>query len=176
MSIEDLMLSKSKAAKYLGCSTAELVGLVQPDRILPMDAGPPGAKGMRIWSVAALDAAKAHVEARREQNRIAAEKALQERADARAEIAAKRKGMRKGGALLAGKVCDALACTRAELDRWAGDGRFPPSGEIVLNFGRAIACRAWLPDAVAAAKDHVAKWREQDAIRRAARRRPLKIV
>lgn len=90
--------------------------------------------------------------------------------------AARREGMRKGGAVMVSKVCAALGCTRTELNRWAADGRLPPDGEIVTYFGRAVAARVWLPATIDAARINVGAWRAQDSIRKAARRRGLRAI
>jgi hypothetical protein len=175
MTLELLRLNKAKAAEYLGCSVEELLKWVKPDRTLPYD-GNPATRGMRVWSVTTLDAAKPHVEAWRERDRVAAELWTQESEARRAAAKARRKGMIKGGALLASKVCETIGCTRTELNRWAEDGRLSPDGEIVVRVGKAVPARAWLPATIQAAKDQVAAWRERDNISKIARRRRPTIV
>jgi hypothetical protein len=173
-----LMLSKARAAEYLECSPEELVRWVEPDRTLPFDRSAPATRGMRLWSAATLEATKPHIEAWRERDRAAAEVgARHEFEREHAAAVARRKGMRNGGALMAGKVCQTIGCTRIELNRWVEDGRLPPDGEIVtIAGGKAVAARAWLPATIDAAKPHVAAWRERDSIARIARRRGLRFV
>lgn len=78
--------------------------------------------------------------------------------------AARRKGMRKGGALTAAAVCERLGCSRTELDRWAADGRLPPDGELFLRLAKRVNARAWLPAKVEGAKAKIADWRAQDKV------------
>jgi hypothetical protein len=87
--------------------------------------------------------------------------------------------MLKAGALKAAEVCEALSCTRTELDRWASDGRLPPDGEIFVHGGgarKSVNARAWLPTTIHHAKGALAEWRERDSIIKSARRRKPKIV
>jgi hypothetical protein len=159
------MLSKAKASEYLGCS-------VKPDWV--GDSGNPAAMGMRLWSEATLDAAKPHIEEWRARDKVAAEARAREFAARLATISQKRKGMRTGGAMLAGKVCEILGCTRTELDRWADDGRLAPDGLIHLygmGVRKSLNARAWLPHTIEAAKGRVETWRAEDRIVKIARRR-----
>jgi hypothetical protein len=85
--------------------------------------------------------------------------------------------MRKAKALTSGKVCAALGCSLTELNRWAGDGRFPPDGEIfIAGLPKNVNARAWLPDTVAAAEARLDEWRAQDATAKTFKRRGLRSV
>lgn len=179
MPVEILLLTRGKAAEYLGCSDAELEKWIKPDRVFPYDGGDPARRGMRLWARPTLDAAKPHIAEWRARDEAAAELRWREFAAAKSAERGRRKGMRKAGALMAAKVCAALSCSRSELDRWAADGRLPPDGEIFVYGFRArksINARAWLPTTVEAAKNRIAAWREQDSIAKIARRRKPKIV
>jgi hypothetical protein len=168
------MLSKAKASEYLGCSVGELEKWVKPDRV--DDSGNPATMGMRLWSEATLDAAKPHIEAWRARDKAATEARAGEFAAQLAAIAQKRKGMRKAGAMLAGKVCEILGCTRTELDRWAGDGRLAPDGLIHLygmGARKSLDARAWLPDTIETTKGQIEAWRAQDKSVKLARRQKL---
>jgi hypothetical protein len=173
--IKPIWLSKARAAEHLGCSVEELLRWVRVDRTLP-DDGNPATQGMRLWAAETLDRAKPQIDGWRERDRIAAETRDRQFAAQLAAEKARRRGMKKARAKLAGKVCKAIGCTRTELDRWAEDGRLPPDGEIVIHVGKAISARAWLPATIEAAKDQMMAWREQDNIRKTARRKELKIV
>jgi hypothetical protein len=60
--------------------------------------------------------------------------------------------MRKSKALTSGKVCAMLGCSLTELNRWAGDGRFPADGEIfITGLPKNVNARAWLPTTIEAA-------------------------
>jgi hypothetical protein len=175
MTDDFLFLTTGKAAKYLSCSRDELIAWVKPDRRMPGQVGP-GA-GERRWSKQTLDRAKPHVEAWRARDcaeaaqRAAAMQARDEAAKAR------RKGMRKAKALTSGKVCAALGCSLTELNRWAGDGRFPADGEIfITGLPKNVNARAWLPDTVEAAKALIDAWRTQDATAKSFKRRGLREV
>lgn len=175
MPVEILLLGRRKAATYLGCSVEELERWIRPDRVLAHDH--PATPSMRLWSRDTLEKARSNVAIWRQRDQETAGGWRQEAEAQPAAAKARRKGMRKAGALLAGKVCDRLGCTRAELDRWAGDGRLPPDGEIVLvTLPKHVAARAWLPATIEAAQDCIAAWREQDQIARIARRRKPKVV
>lgn len=79
-----------------------------------------------------------------------------------------------------GAVCEGLGCTRAEVNRWASDGRLPPDGKRFFshpNMGKTGQWgRAWLPETVAAARSLVAEWRKQDETKRKYARRGLRSV
>jgi hypothetical protein len=146
MAVKILMLTKKKAAEYLGCSVEELEKWVKPDRV--NNYSNPVAGGMRLWSGLTLDAAKPNIQGWRERDRVASEIRGREFEAAQAAQRARRKGMRKGSALMATKVREALSCTRAELDRWASDGRLPPNGEIFVHGGgtrKSVNARALAP-------------------------------
>jgi hypothetical protein len=170
-----LFLTASKAAKYLSCSRDELIAWVKPDRRMPGQVGP--ESGERRWSKLTLDRAKPLIEAWRARDRAeAAQRAAA--MHARDEAArARRRGMRKAKALTSGKVCAALGCSLTELNRWAGDGRFPPDGEIfIAGLPKNVNARAWLPDTVAAAEARLDEWRAQDATAKTFKRRGLRSV
>jgi hypothetical protein len=171
MALEIFLLSKAKATEYLGCSPEELERWVRPDRVVQ---GNPAATGMRLWSGSTLDEAKHHIEEWREQDRSAAEHRGREFAIWDVAIKARRKGMHKAGAMLAGRVREILGCTRTELDRWAEDERLAPDGLIHLygmGVRRSVNARAWLPATIAAAKGQIPFWRQQD-IKAKMERRP----
>jgi len=87
---------------------------------------------------------------------------------------ARRKGMRKAKALTSGKVCAMLGCSLTELNRWAGDGRFPPDGEIfIAGLPKKVNARA---TTVEAARTGIGEWRIQDATAKSFRRRGLRSV
>jgi hypothetical protein len=104
---------------------------VKPDRRIPGQVG--AGTGERRWSKQRLDRAKPHIETWRARDRAeAAQRAAVMLA--RDEAAkARRTGMRKSKALTSGKVCVTLDCSLRELNRWAGDGRFPADGEIFIT-------------------------------------------
>jgi hypothetical protein len=84
----------------------------------------------------------------------------------------------KRSGLTSGKTCEALGITKTELYRWASDGRLPPDGRMYL-YGLPSDhrwVRAWLPATIDAAASYVQKWREQDMVRQAHRRRGLRPV
>jgi hypothetical protein len=171
MTLGILWLSKARATEYLGCSGEELERWIKPDRIVD---GNPAALGMRLWRSRSLDEAKPHIAIWRDKDRAASELRSREFATRRADIAARRKGMHKAGAMLAGHVREILACTRTELDRWSEDGRLAPDGLIHLygmGVRKSVNARAWLPATIEVAKDQIPAWRERDRIARAARRR-----
>jgi hypothetical protein len=172
--VKVLMLSKAKAAEYLRCSVEELKKWVKPDRIL----GAPGhpKTGMRLWSGATLNAAKPHIEAWRERDGQESERLHREYEARRSAQSARRKGMRKAGALLTSRVCEILQCSKTELNRWSGDGRLPPDGEIHLSLVKSVNARAWLPATVEDAKSKLDDWRKKDNIAKIARRRKPRIV
>lgn len=171
--VTPLLVGKRKAAEYLGCSVEELLKWVIPDRVME---GDPERQGMRLWSGATLDAAKPSIESWRERDKRDSDKRREEVEAAQAAAAARRKGMRKAGALLAGKVCEALNCTKTELNRWANDGRIPADGAIHLCMPRSLDARAWLPATVEHAKASIDDWRKKDAIARTARLRKPRII
>lgn len=175
--IEPLFLMVPAAAKYLGCSEDELLAWIPPDRRLPDRRGP--TPNARLWRRTTLDAARPNVEEWRAKDQVAfaAREAARAAILAREEAArARRKGMRKGGALLAGAVCERLACSLTELNRWASDGRLPPDGEIALTWGlpKIVHARAWLPGTLDLAKPKIADWRTQDQVKKIFKRRGLK--
>jgi hypothetical protein len=175
MTDDFLFLTTRKAAKYLSCSRYELIAWVKPDRRMPGPVGP--GSGERRWSKQILDRAKSHVEAWRARARAeGAQRAAVMRA--RDEAArARRKGMRKAKALTSGKVCATLGCSLTELNRWAGDGRFPPDGEIfIAGLPKKVNARAWLPTTVEAARTRIGGWPIQDATAKSFRRRGLRSV
>lgn len=174
MTVEILLISKAKATEYLGCSSEELEKWIRPDRIV---ASNPATIGMRLWSGPTLNAAKPHIEEWRERDQAAADLRGREFAARLVAIAAKRRGMHKAGAMLASRVCEILACTRTELDRWAKDGRLAPDGLIHLygmGVRKSVNARAWLPAAIDGAKEQVAEWRKLDAIAKMERHRRRK--
>ena len=171
--VTPLLVGKRKAAEYLGCSVEELLKWVMPDRVV---AGDPGRQGMRLWSGATLDAAKPSIESWRERDRRESDEGRQEVEAAQAAAVARRKGMRKAGALLAGRVCEALNCTKTELNRWANDGRMPADGAIHLCMPRSLDARAWLPATVERAKACIDDWRKKDSIVKTARVKKPRIV
>jgi hypothetical protein len=171
---DPLFLSKKKAAEYLKCSVEELKRWVKPDRQLDSLAAPSDRRGMKLWSRETLNSAKPHIEAWREKDRISAARWQKENAKGAAAASARRKGMRKNGALLTSKVCSALGCTTTELNRWANDGRMPPDGAIYLPPHGDVRC--WLPATIEVAQRHLTEWRKKDSIARIARRRWPKIV
>src|SRR5258708_8030224 len=98
MAVGIFMLSTAKACRYLGCSALELAKWIPPDRVLPFDGSDRATRGMRLWSGAALDAAKPHVEAWRERDRVADELHRRELEAQCAATKQRRKGMVNGGA------------------------------------------------------------------------------
>jgi len=173
---EPLYLTVRAAAKYLVCSKAELLAWIRPDRHLP--------SGAPLWLRRTLDGARPLVEPWRERDRVATEARVAEAAAQKEMLrahremqTARRAGMRKRGAVLAGKVCETLGCSLTELNRWAADGRLPPDGEIVL-FGlpKAVNARAWLPETIDAARTALDDWRAQDRAKKVFKRRGLRAV
>src|SRR5262249_28958948 len=125
-----LFLTTGKAAEYLSCSRDELIAWVKPERRMPGQVGP--GSGARRWAKHDLERAQPHLEAWRARDRAeAAQRAAAMQATDEA-AKARRKGMRKAKALTSGKVCATLGCSPTELNRWAGDGRFPADGEIFI--------------------------------------------
>ncbi len=163
--VEALYLMATAATEYLVCSREEFLACVQPD-LFTKD-------GARLWLRRTLDDARPVIKTELDRRKI-----LLSEAAAREETAkARRKGMKKAGALLTGKVCEALDCSKTELDRWATDGRLPPDGEIMLvGLPKKVNARAWLPGTVEAAKVRVEAWREQDRARKVFKRRGLRPV
>jgi hypothetical protein len=175
---DPLFLMTRAATEYLGCSRKELFACIKPDRRLPGDAGT--GSGARLWLRQTLDAAKPQIDAWRERDRLTAE-AQHERYAAEQHAQKEcRASMRKNGALIAGKVREALDCTLTELNRWAADGRLPPDGEIFLfgacTFGKSIYARAWLPATIKAAKASLDDWRAQDRAKKIFKRRGLRPI
>ena len=170
-----LFLTTGEAAEYLSCSRDELIAWVKPERRVPGQVGP--GSGERRWSKQTLDRAKPHVDAWRARDRAAAAQraaAMQARDEA---AKARRKGMRKAKALTSGKVCATLGCSPTELNRWAGDGRFPADGEIfIAGLPKNVNARAWLPTTVEAARIRIGEWRSQDATAKSFKRRGLRSV
>ena len=172
--VKVLTLSKARAAKYLECSVEELKKWVKPDRIL--DDRNPATRGMLLWSGATLNAAKPRIAEWRERDQEASERLHHEHEAQRAARSARRKGMKKAGALLISRVCEILQCNKTELNRWAEDGRLPPDGEIHLSMAKSVNARAWLPATVDNAKSKLDDWRKKDNIAKIARRRKPSIV
>jgi hypothetical protein len=172
--VEVLMVSKARAAKHLECSVEELKKWVKPDRIL--DDRNPATRGMLLWSGATLNAAKPHIAEWREKDKRESERLHHEHEAQRAAQSARRKGMKKAGALLISRVCEILQCSKTELNRWAQDGRMPPDGEIHLSMAKSVNARAWLPATVEDAKSKMDDWRKKDNIAKFARRRKPSIV
>jgi len=171
--VTPLLVGKKEAAVYLECSVEELVKWVMPDRVITED---PRRQGMRLWSGVTLDAARPSVASWRERDKRESDRLRQLADAAQAAAVARRKGMRKAGALLAGKVCAILNCTKTELNRWANDGRMPADGAIHLCTPKSLDARAWLPATVEDAKTRVDEWRRNDTIVKTARRRKPRIV
>ena len=158
---------------YLECAVEELVNWVMPDRVVTED---PRRRGMRLWSGVTLDAVKSSIASWRERDKRESDRLRQLADAAHAAAVARRKGVRKAGALLAGKVCAILNCTKTELNRWANDGRMPADGAIHLCTPKSLDARAWLPATVEDAKTRVDEWRRNDTIVKTARRRKPRIV
>lgn len=170
-----LFLTARAAAEYLSCSRDEIIAWVKPDRRLPGDVGP--ESGTRLWSRQTLDAAKPNVETWRARDRAETNDRLAKMRAEQDAAKARRSGMRKGKALTSGKVCEALGCSLTELNRWAGDGRFPPDGEILIaGLPKKVNARAWLPASVEVAKDRIEDWRLQDRTAKVFKRRGLRKV
>lgn len=174
-STEQLFLTVRAAAGCLGCSKDELLAWIEPDRRLPGNVG--AGSGARLWRPATLDVAKPQIEAWRERDRIADAARAAEFTALQKASTARRKGMRKGGAVTAKAVCEILECSLTELDRWATDGRLSPNGEIVM-FGlpKAVNARVWLPGTIETAKLMRDEWRTQDQARKIFKRRGLRQV
>ena len=76
-------------------------------------------------------------------------------------------------------VRERLQCSLTELNRWDAEGLLPHlyTRKMLLSVaGRAVSCRFWLEDDVAAVADSVARWREQYRQRKKAERQKLHIV
>jgi len=172
---ESLFLTARAASEYMGCSKQELLSWIKPDRRMPGDAGP--QSGARLWLPRTLDAAKPHVGKWRARD-LAASQAVAAKLEAQeSAISARRAGMRKGGAIVAAKVCAFLGCSLTELNRWATDGRLPPDGEIVLiGLPKKVNARAWLPETLARARTLLNDWRTQDQAKKVFKRRGLRSV
>jgi hypothetical protein len=172
---ESLFLTVRAASEYMGCSTQELLSWVEPDRRMPGDAGP--QSGARLWLPRTLDVAKPQIAEWRERDR-AATRVVAAKVDAeRSATSVRRAGMRKGGALVAAKVCAFLGCSLTELNRWAADGRLRPDGEIVLSgLPKKVNARAWLPETLATEKTSLDDWRTQDQAKKVFKRRGLRSV
>ncbi len=172
---EPLFLTVRAATEYLGCSRDELLCWVEPDRRMPGDYGP--QSGARLWLPRTLDAAKPQVGEWRARDRAASQAVAAKFEAEQSAILARRAGMRKGGALVAAKVCAFLGCSLTELNRWATDGRLPPDGEIVLSgLPKKVNARAWLPETLATAKTSLDDWRVQDQAKKIFKRRGLRSV
>jgi hypothetical protein len=172
---ESLFLTIRAASEYMGCSKQELLSWVEPDRRLPGDAGP--KSGARLWLPGTLDIAKPQIAEWRERDRIASLAVTAKFEADQSAISARRAGMRKGGALVAAKVCAFLGCSLTELNRWAADGRLRPDGEIVLTgLPKIVNARAWLPETLAGAKTSLDDWRVQDQAKKVFKRRGLRSV
>ena len=96
----------------------------------------------------------------------AAEAAARQTAAWRASLPPRPPNMGRKG-LSPTAVRDALACSVAELDRWAEDGRLPPDGErLYIGVGPRGGNkwgRAWLSETVHNAKACVDQWRARDS-------------
>ena len=172
---EPLFLTVRAAMEYLGCSRDELLCWVEPDRRMPGDYGP--QSGARLWLPRTLDAAKPNIADWRARDRAKSDAGFAKAAAEHAASAARRAGMRKGGALVASKVCAFLGCSLTELNRWAADGRLRPDGEIVLTgLPKKVNARAWLPETLATAKTSPDDWRAQDQAKKIFKRRGLRRV
>lgn len=174
-SAEPLFLTTQAAAKYLGCSREELLAWVKPDRRLPGDYGP--QTGARLWRPTTLDAVKPNVEGWRARDRAASAARMAAFGAQQEAAKARRKGMRKGGAVTAKAVCARLECSLTELNHWASDGRLPADGEIVMaGLPKTVNARAWLPGTIEAAKQSIDDWRAQDQTRKTFKRHGLRQV
>jgi hypothetical protein len=172
---ESLFLTARAASEYMGCSKQERLSWVEPDRRMPGDAG--RQSGARLWLPRTLDAAKPQVGEWRARDRAASQAATEKFEAEQSAISARRAAMRKGGALVAAKVCVFLGCSLTELNRWATDGRLPPDGEIVLiGLPKRVNARAWLPDTLARAKTLLNDWRAQAQAKKVFKRRGLRSV
>lgn len=168
--VERLYLKVMEASKYIKCSKEELIAWVEPDRRLPNN-------GARLWLPKTLDAAKPNVSEWRKRDRAVEMAVVAKREADYFAAVARRSGMRKGGALVASKVCAFLNCSLTELNRWAADGRLPPDGEILLtNLPKMVNARAWLPETLENAKASLNDWREQDKTKKSFKRRGLRSV
>lgn len=81
--------------------------------------------------------------------------------------------------LKTGAVRDRLQCSLTELNRWDAEGLLPHlyTRKMPLSVaGRAVSCRFWLEDDVAAAADCVAQWREAYQQRKRAKKQKLRVV
>ena len=163
------------ATEYLGCSRDELIAWVEPDRRMQGDCGP--QSGARLWLARTLDAAKPNVADWRARDRAKSDAVSAKIQAEHAATTARRAGMRKGGALVASKVCAMLECSLPELNRWAADGRLAPDGEIFLyGLPKAVNARAWLPESLEKAKAALDDWRAQDQTKKVFKRRGLRAV
>jgi len=172
---EALFLTMRQAIDFLGCSKSELLLWIKPDRRLPSEFG--AQSGARLWLRRTLEAAEPRLDTWR--TRDFAARAAQDATESakRAQMKARRAGMRKGGALLMTKACALLKCTPAELNRWAVDGRLPPDGEIVLaGLARRVNARAWLPQTLERAQSCLEGWRAQDQTRKRFKRQGLRTI
>lgn len=68
--------------------------------------------------------------------------------------------------LLASEVCEALGCSRTELERWSDDGRLPYAGWRHVYFYRPRWEEAWLAEAVDRARPQLVAWRARDTSER----------
>jgi hypothetical protein len=175
MTDDFLFLTTGQAAEYLSCSRDELIAWVKPDRRMPGQVGPGtgSAAGRNRRSIGQSPTSKCGAPAivPKAAQRAAVMQARDEAAKAR------RTGMRKSKALTSGKVCTMLGCSLTELDRWAGDGRFPADGEIfITGLPKNVNARAWLPTTVEAAGVRIGEWRSQDATAKSFKRRGLRSV
>jgi len=96
--------------------------------------------------------------------------AIGEKADRRTAVE-----LRKASAM-AGQACAAVSCTRTELDRWDEDGRLPHLFIKRVHIHRMVDCRFWNLGELAAAKEQLEAWREQDRVRKRFKRVGLKPV
>jgi hypothetical protein len=124
-----------------------------------------------------LDTAKPNVAAWRDRDREISAARRTEFAAKQEAAKARRKGMRKGGAVTAKVACERLGCSSTALNRWAADGRMPPDGEIVMiGLPKVVNARAWLPSTIEAARAMIEDWRIQDRTKKMFKRRGLRSV
>ncbi len=65
---------------------------------------------------------------------------------------------------LAAAVCEALACSHAELKRWSSDGRLPSAGWRHVYYYRSRWEEVWFVETLERAKPQVAAWRDRDTL------------
>lgn len=158
---EPLFLNVRAAAEYVDCSKQERLVSVAPDRCLPGDVRCESGARLRLRHT--LDETKPLVAAWPERDGVAATGLVTKPAAERESARARRAGMRKGSAVVAGNVCDLPGCSRTELNRWAADGRLPPDGQMVLTrLPKKANVRVWFPQTINTAKASRDVWRAQD--------------